>query len=454
MYALKRIGLFSLAFLSILTGRVAAEPLVVSPPAAAFAPSSAQATAIQDALAHPGASLSRYGLALDSLRRFYERRGYEPAWSGNGARNATIAIDALASAATDGLDPNAFHVEAIKAKLQDASALAEGDVLLTAAVLQYMHDLRFGRVDPSTLQDDIGLPRSYFDPSYDLQPALANGTLADVLTRMRPPHQEYEFLRAGLAHYRALRENGDATAGRRVEQILANMERWRWLPAFEERYIEVNVADSTLKVVDHGTIALASRVIVGKPENPTPLFSAMVTSVTVNPYWSIPARIANREIRPRGRGYVRARYIVTEGGQLRQRPGPRNALGRVKLEMPNSFDAYLHDTPSRSLFARDERHLSHGCVRVELIRPLASFAMSGSTDGAIERLNGAIATGKNRGFALDTPLPVHVLYWTAIADANGDVAFVPDVYGRDAVLIAALANQRPAIRLTADASSL
>jgi len=455
-----RVGLFSLAFASILTTGLAAEPLVVIPPATAITPFSAQTTAIQDALAHPSASLSSYGLALDSLRRFYERRGYEPAWSGNGenARNAAFAIAALASAATDGLDTDAFHVEAVEAKLQDASpaTLAEGDVLLTAAILQYMHDLRFGRANPSTLQDDIGLQRSYFDPSFDLQPALASGTLDGVLVKMRPPHQEYELLRAGLARYRALQESGDVTAARHVEQIIANMERWRWLPAFEERYIEVNAADATLKAVDHGNVVLVSRVIVGKPETATPLFSATATSVTINPYWNIPAAIANMEIRPMERkhpGYIRSLYVVA-GGQLRQRPGPNNELGFVKFEMANPFDSYLHDTPERSLFARAERHLSHSCVRVELISPLASFALSGSTDGAIARINAAIATGKSKGIALATPLPVHVLYWTAIADATGNVAFLSDVYGRDAELIAALANQRLRGRLAANSASL
>jgi len=184
----------------------------------------------------------------------------------------------------------------------------------------------------------------------------------------------------------------------------------------------------------------------------TPLFTETVQSVTVNPYWNIPETIARKEILPRARrnpGYLRARYFVRDG-KLRQPPGPRNALGRVKLEMPNPFNSYLHDTPSRSLFASNERHLSHGCMRVELIRQLASFALTGSPDAAIERVNGAIATGKNMGLALDAPMPVHVLYWTAIADANGEVRFVPDIYGRDAALTAALAGQRTSGQVAAN----
>lgn len=239
----------------------------------------------------------------------------------------------------------------------------------------------------------------------------------------------------------------NTTAAQRISQIEANMERWRWLPrAFEPRYIEVNAADGTLKVVDHGDVVLTSRIVAGKPATPTPIFAATVTGVTINPSWNIPAPIARHELLPLERrhpGYLASHHILFDGpnGALRQQPGADNSLGRVKLEMPNRFNSYLHDTPARTLFARTDRHFSHGCMRVEQILPLASFALSGDTSAALPRIAAAIAEGATQRISLDRPLPVYVLYWTAMANPDGTVEFRPDVYGRDSKLLAALAGQ-------------
>jgi murein L,D-transpeptidase YcbB/YkuD len=247
------------------------------------------------------------------------------------------------------------------------------------------------------------------------------------------------------------------SADQRISQIVANMQRWRWLPRpFEEKYIEVNTAEATLKVVDHGEIVLRSRIIAGKPATPTPMFSAKVVAVTFNPYWNIPLSIVRNEILPKERrhpGYMASQHILADGqgGALRQQPGGKNALGYLKLEMPNRFNAYLHDTPSRSLFERNDRHFSHGCMRVQNIRPLASYALSNDAAASIDSIDAAIASGINKTISLDRPLPVYVLYWTAIADKNGDMQFRPDIYGRDAALLAAMAGKRVAGRLSLNA---
>jgi len=243
-------------------------------------------------------------------------------------------------------------------------------------------------------------------------------------------------------------------ASARVAQIVANMERWRWLPRpFEDTYVEVNAADATLKVVDHGKVVLTSKVITGKPASPTPIFKAEIEAVTVNPSWIIPDKIAREEILPKERrhpGYMAAQHIVADrpGGGLRQLPGEDNSLGRVKLEMPNRFDSYLHDTPIQSLFAETDRHFSHGCMRVEQIQPLASFVMRGDTQAALGEIHEAIATEATQRFSVDKPIPVYVLYWTVIADQDGTVEFRPDVYGRDEKLLARLGGQRPMGRVS------
>ena len=259
----------------------------------------------------------------------------------------------------------------------------------------------------------------------------------------------------------------NVTPAGRVAQITANLERWRWLPHERgPRYIEVNAADTTLKVIDGGKVVLSSRVITGKPKTMTAIFNANVIAVTVNPSWHVPVSIARNEILPKLRRnpayLVREHMVVVDGpagdpyGQsinwhavsaanlhyeFRQLPGEDNSLGYLKLEMPNRFSAYLHDTSARSLFARDERHLSHGCIRVQNIRPLAAYALYGGAADGAEKVDAAIATGETKRIPLDKPLPVYVLYWTAMADANGAPEFRPDVYGRDKRLIAALAGQ-------------
>ncbi len=242
----------------------------------------------------------------------------------------------------------------------------------------------------------------------------------------------------------------------RIDQIIANMERWRWLPrSLGGSYVAVNAADATLIAVRNGNVVLQSRIIAGKPKSPTPLFQASITAVTVNPFWNIPGPIARREILPKARrkpGYLASEQIEILNGpggmRLRQLPGPKNALGFLKIEMPNHFDAYLHDTPTRQLFARDERHLSHGCMRVEKIRELASFVLSADPGEDIDLLETKIAAGQTEHIPLDRPLPVYVLYWTAIADQDGAVGFRPDIYGRDQRLLAALAAQHPTGRVS------
>ncbi len=238
------------------------------------------------------------------------------------------------------------------------------------------------------------------------------------------------------------------SASDRVAQIEANMERWRWLPRrMPPRYIAVNTADATLILVDDGKTVLSSRVIVGKPKTQTAIFTADAVAITINPPWNVPTSIARNEILPKLRhnpDYLVKHHMIEMGApdRIQQLPGEDNSLGYIKLEMPNPFSMFLHDTNARSLFARDDRHLSHGCIRVQNIRPLAAYLLAGDAASGLDRVNAAIETGETQKIVLDKPLPVFVLYWTAIARADGTVDFRPDAYGRDKRLIAALAGQR------------
>ena len=279
--------------------------------------------------------------------------------------------------------------------------------------------------------------------------ASAEGDLRPAIMRFQQHHALAADGRIGPRTMQAL----SVPASERAAQIAANMERWRWVPrSFGPRYILVNSADAALVLVDRGKVVLTSRVIVGKPATPTAIFGARVTDVTVNPSWNIPQSIVRNEILPKARRnphYLANNHIVSDGeGGYRQLPGADNALGRIKFEMPNRFSMYLHDTSAPALFSRDERHLSHGCIRVEQIRALGSFALTGDPKSGLEKIDAAVGSGETQRFALDKPLPVYVLYWTAIANEDGTVDFPPDIYGRDQELFAALAGRHLIGRVT------
>lgn len=271
------------------------------------------------------------------------------------------------------------------------------------------------------------------------------------------PPEDLEALEAAVKRFQA--RNGlavDGVVGRktiaalnisapaRVAQIEANMERWRWLPhRFPSRYVEANAADATLEAVDNGRVVLRSRVIAGKPRTPTAIFNGYAIALTIDPPWIVPASIARKEIMPKVRRdptYLSTHHMIIVNGQLRQLPGADNALGYLKVDIPNKFSTYLHDTSSRELFARNQRHLSHGCIRVQKIRPLASWLLTGSVEKGLPRVNAAIVTGMTQEIALEKPVEIFVLYWTAIARDDGRVDFRPDIYGLDKALIAALAK--------------
>ncbi len=260
----------------------------------------------------------------------------------------------------------------------------------------------------------------------------------------------------------------------RVSQIAANMERWRWMPHnFEQRYIAVNTADATLDFIDNGRVALSSNVVVGQPDKRTPILRAEAIAVTVNPVWHVPYSIASKELLPKLRrnpSYLQSEGMILANGPagdphglnvdwdsmrgfpfaVRQLSGPKNALGVLKIEMPNKFNVYLHDTPSKRGFAADSRQLSHGCVRVEQINALASLAWKGDMDAGIDELKEMIDAGETQKLPFSQPIPVYLAYWTALVDENGDIEFRPDVYGRDRQLIATLNGQRVAARSTGE----
>jgi murein L,D-transpeptidase YcbB/YkuD len=240
----------------------------------------------------------------------------------------------------------------------------------------------------------------------------------------------------------------NVSAQDRLAQIVANLERRRWAPrTTPPTRLEVNVAAQTLEVFQDGALVLSSRVVVGRPADKTPIFSDQVEAVVFNPPWNVPSTIATTEILPKARrdpGYLaRNRFVVQDGSgpvsqRLQQLPGPGSALGLFKFDLPNGFNVYLHDTPAKALFARDERAFSHGCIRVEKPRELADLLLAGSPAGRPEAVQAALDAGATGRVALARPVPVSIAYWTVFVDAEGQANFRRDLYGWDAKTLAAM----------------
>ena len=247
-----------------------------------------------------------------------------------------------------------------------------------------------------------------------------------------------------------------------IRQIELNLERLRWLPDdLGKRHLLVNIPDYRLQLVEDGQTVLQMRVVVGKRENPTPVFSDQMTYLTFNPFWNIPESIAVKETVPllrKDHDYAEQHGIqvvmkennaeivdasevgwkdLDQQGKpfpylLRQRPGPGNALGKVKFMFPNQFNVYLHDTPTRHLFNATERDYSHGCVRVEHPVALAEYLLKDKPGWSADRIQNEMQSEDEVSVTLPEPLPVHIVYWSVWIDTNGELQRRSDIYDLDA----------------------
>jgi murein L,D-transpeptidase YcbB/YkuD len=273
---------------------------------------------------------------------------------------------------------------------------------------------------------------------------------------------------AGFQRQNGLRDTGIldrdtvAALGRggsspREADLVANMERWRWLPAdLGERHVFVDITAYMLRVVEDGRVEHSARVQVGKPERPTPIFSERMTHMVVNPSWTVPPTILRKDMLPELQadpGFAARRGLEVwrngrrvdpasvdwsnpAGIRLRQPPGERNALGQMKFMFPNDHAVYIHDTPSRSLFRAERRALSSGCVRVDQPFRLAQAVLE--DEAAETRLKRLIGEKGERTIMLRRPLPVHLAYFTLVVDDAGRLQSRADIYGVDERVKAAL----------------
>ncbi|HEX6994162.1 MAG TPA: L,D-transpeptidase family protein [Gammaproteobacteria bacterium] len=246
----------------------------------------------------------------------------------------------------------------------------------------------------------------------------------------------------------------------RIDQLRVNLERLRWIfRDLEERYIIANIARFQVSLIEHGEPVWTTRAVVGRPYRQTPTFRAQMTYLVLNPTWTVPPGILRSDLLPELRrdpeALARRNMVVLDTSgrvvdpsavdwnapqfpyMLRQEPGPDNALGRVKFMFPNPHHVYMHDTPSRELFARADRTFSSGCIRLEHPLELAELLLAETGRWDRAAIDAALATGQPRTIALPRPLTVLLIYATAVPE-NGELFLLPDVYTRDARVLAAL----------------
>lgn len=230
----------------------------------------------------------------------------------------------------------------------------------------------------------------------------------------------------------------------RIEQILINMDRMRWMPQKPTgELITVNIPEFVLHITNGKEKVHDMNVVVGKEGNTTMMFNGDLNQVVFSPYWNVPPSIVRKEILPameKNPGYLASKNMEVTGDEgglpvVRQKPGTGNALGRVKFLFPNSFNIYFHDTPEKSLFERDKRAFSHGCIRLSDPEWMANWLLRDETQWTPEKIEAAMNSGDEKFVKLKKPVPVIIMYYTAWVDENGQLNFRDDIYKHDETLI-------------------
>ena len=237
----------------------------------------------------------------------------------------------------------------------------------------------------------------------------------------------------------ALLKDLNVTAVQRIEQLLINLDRMRWMPEAAGNLFMVNIPEFKLNVYEGAKKAFDMNVVVGKEGHNTMMFKGDMNQVVFSPYWNVPPDIVKDEIYPamqRDPGYLAKHNMEVTGNNaglpvVRQVPGEENSLGKVKFLFPNSFNIYFHDTPAKNLFSKDKRAFSHGCIRLSEPEKLAQYVLRNNADWPPSRITEAMNSGKETFVKLNKPIPVIITYYTAWVDENGVLNFRDDIYGND-----------------------
>ncbi len=403
------------------------------------------------------ATLRRSGLP-PQVQAFYAELGYQPIWVKNGAllprTHELIAL--LRSADGEGLEPQRYlaQLRLPATEILDKRASAIAELSFSRALATYLQDL----VDPPSgtiFFVDDHVPRRRIDLGAIFASIPRETSLRHSLAAIDSPHPFYQALRAALVAYRngepRLKLAAAKVGGADVEKtLLLNMHRTRALPSLHSRYLVVDTAAARLLMMEDGKVSDRMRVIIGKADQQTPDMAAQLSFVMLNPYWNVPPDLAAKRARrvlEEGAAFLKTERLemlsgwsddarilepnevgwaaVAAGKQklrMRQLPGPQNMMGKIKFMMPNPLGIYLHDTPHKDLFAGADRRLSSGCVRLQDPDRLARWLFGSGVPRA--------GSGRERRVDLPAPVPVYILYLTAMPDRGG-VTFRRDIYERD-----------------------
>lgn len=349
--------------------------------------------------------------------------------------DAEYALKVLDRAPDQGFPAGSFRVGEIHQAVARKDPQASG--LLRAGVIAYAraeHGLLIPAKSRPAAWGDAPQP---YDAPAEMDAALRDHRFAQWIDGQAPSSPLYRDLQAAYAASRA------QPAPQRTAQIAAfeatlraNLERLRWLPRDEPATrVDVNIASATLIYLEDGQPRLTMRTASGKPGDETPMLTSRIDSVVLNPPWNVPPEIASTELTPKGEDYLAAHgFVAKDDGGLVQQPGADSALGLVKFDFPNRYAVYLHDTPSKGGFGRDQRAVSHGCVRLERALDLANLILGREAGWSAQRISDVIAGGQTTAVKLRTPVAVRLLYLTAVPQ-GGRIDTVPDIYGWDPPLL-------------------
>ncbi|MFT4094346.1 MAG: L,D-transpeptidase family protein [Niabella sp.] len=268
---------------------------------------------------------------------------------------------------------------------------------------------------------------STFTSTYDEE-------LADAVNALK---RTYGYKPDGTAGQTFLRDV-NISIDERIQQILINMERMRWLPgntADSGRSIMVNIPEYRLHVYEYGQPAWDMDVVVGKEGNNTTVFTGRLSNIVFSPYWNVPASIVKKEMHGNpSAAYLQRNHMERVNGRIRQKPGPWNSLGLVKFLFPNSYNIYFHDSPAKSLFNRDKRSYSHGCIRLKEPAKLAEYLLDDTLRYSAHKVDSLMHTYKEKYVKIKKPVPVLITYFTAWVNDSSVLNFREDIYGHDAVI--------------------
>jgi L,D-transpeptidase YcbB len=340
------------------------------------------------------------------------------------------------AAALDSFEPQMPQYKALKEKLAELRA-GKGDS--SKPQIADGPAPKIGEQDSriAELRDQLGVPG---DGSYDK-------ALAEAVKKFQ---QQHDLKVTGTLTPQTIQAFNGKQPDKPIDTILANLERWRWMPHdLGPTYVIVNLPDYTLRVIHDGKLAWMTKIVDGKPEKPTPIMQADMKYITINPTWHVPPSIVNGEYLPAlaqdptvlDRMGLKVSKNPDGSTSIWQPPGDKNALGRIRFNFPNKYLVYQHDTPDKYLFANDKRDYSHGCMRVfdppryaevllSIVRPHDGYT--------VDRIHKMINEGGEQDIQFPTFIPVNLTYQTAFVDDDGKLQFRDDMYGRDRQLLAIL----------------